>query len=74
MCNLGKTDRLLRALVGIILLVAAYLTPYGWLAIIGAIAVGTSMISFCPLYAILGLNSGCKAKSNEEKEEDQPEA
>ena len=71
MCNLGKTDKIIRALLGIVLLVAAYLTPYWWLAIFGAVALGTSLLSFCPLYAILGLNSGCKSENSEENKEEE---
>ena len=66
MCNIGRLDRILRALIGLGLIVAAYLTPYGWLAIIGAIAAGTALISFCPLYKALGINTGCEEKKDEE--------
>jgi len=62
MCNLGKIDRIIRAILGIVLLAGAVLTPYWWLAIIAAVALATSLISFCPLYTLLGLNTGCKAK------------
>lgn len=62
MCNLGKIDRIVRAVAGLGLLAAAALTPYWWLAIIGVVALGTSLISFCPLYTILRLNTGCKSK------------
>jgi len=62
MCNLGKIDRIIRAVLGVALLAAAALTPYWWLAIIGAVAIGTSLISFCPLYTLLKLDTGCKSK------------
>ena len=62
MCNLGKIDRIIRVILGLSLLIASALTPYWYLAIIAAVALGTSLISFCPLYSLLGLNTGCKAK------------
>ena len=62
MCNMGKIDRIIRAVLGLGLLAAAALTPYWWLAIIGVVALGTSLISFCPLYTILRLDTGCKPK------------
>ena len=65
MCNLGKFDRIIRAIFGLALLAAAALTPYWYLAIVAAIALGTSLISFCPLYTVLGLNSGCKTKTDD---------
>ena len=61
---MGKIDRIIRAVVGIVFLAAAVLTPYWWLAIIGAVALGTSLISFCPLYTLLHLNTGCKTKED----------
>lgn len=69
MCNLGKIDRIIRALLGLGLITAAYFT-YGWLAIIGAVAVGTSIISFCPLYKVLGINTGCKTAEEESPNEE----
>lgn len=67
MCNIGKLDRIIRALVGLGLIVAAYLTPYGWLAIIGSVAFGTALISFCPLYTLFGLNTGCNVEKKDEE-------
>ena len=68
---MGKTDRAIRAVVGLGLLAAAYLMQeYWWLAIIGAIALVTSLITFCPLYAILGINTSCEVKHEENKEEE----
>jgi len=60
MCNLGKIDRIIRVVIALGLFAAAALTPYWWLAIIGLVPLGTSLISFCPLYTVLGLNTGCK--------------
>ena len=65
MCNMGTIDRIIRTLLGLGLLIAAFLTPYGWLAIIGAVFVGTSLISFCPLYTLLRINTGCKTQNDE---------
>ena len=60
MCNLGKIDRIVRFVIAMGLFGAAALTPYWWLSLIGLVAVGTAFVKFCPLYALLGLNSGCK--------------
>ena len=71
MCNMGKTDRIIRAVLGVSLLTAAYFTPYWWLAIIGAVLVGTSMIRFCPPYLLIDLNTGCKTEDKEESEKEE---
>lgn len=60
MCNIGKIDRIVRFVISMGLFAAAALTPYWWLAIIGLVAVGTAFLKFCPLYALLGLNTGCE--------------
>ncbi len=68
-CNVGKTDRIVRAVIGLVLLgLAGYsyaMQPIlaGILlyvdAIIGLILLVTAAISFCPLYKALGMST-CK--------------
>jgi DUF2892 family protein len=62
MCNMGKTDKIIRVVVALGLFAAALLTPYWWLAIFGTVATATVLISFCPLYTLLGINTGCKSE------------
>ena len=55
--NIGNVDRLARAIVGIALIgatLSGLVGVWGWL---GAVLLGTSVVSFCPLYAILGMTS-----------------
>jgi hypothetical protein len=66
--NLGSADRRLRAFVVAPLLVLAGLLagPAGWLAIVlyllAAVMLVTSAVSFCPLYALLGLRTAPEEK------------
>ena len=61
--NIGSADRKLRAfVVAPVLVVAGLLVgPAGWLAImlyaLAVVMAATSSISFCPLYALLGLRT-----------------
>ena len=61
--NLGSADRRLRTfVVAPVLVVAGLLVgPAGWLAImlyaLAVVMAATSSISFCPLYALLGLRT-----------------
>jgi len=61
--NIGSADRKLRAfVVAPVLVVAGLLVgPAGWLAIVlyalAGVMLATSAVSFCPLYALLGLRS-----------------
>ncbi len=61
--NVGTFDRILRILVGLALVAAAlglfgpaYQTVWGW---IGLIPLATGLVSWCPLYTILGFKT-CK--------------
>lgn len=64
--NMGNTDKTIRLAVAI-LLVILYYTGFveGTIGIIALVAAGvfalTSIISFCPLYPIFGINT-CKVK------------
>jgi hypothetical protein len=66
MKNLGKVDRIIRLVVaiGLIILYATNILTGIW-GIVAMIAAGifiiTSLVSFCPLYAIFGINS-CPVK------------
>ncbi len=58
-CNVGGIDRVLRILVGIVLIALVFYgpkTPWGW---IGVIPLATGLIGWCPPYALLGLST-CK--------------
>ena len=55
--NAGNIDRALRALLGIGLIAIVFVgpqTPWGWL---GLIPLGTAAMGWCPLYAMLGINT-----------------
>ena len=55
--NIGNLDRLARAIVGIVLVgatLSGLIGIWGW---IGAVLLVTSLVSFCPLYAVLGMTS-----------------
>lgn len=65
--NMGNTDRIIRVLI-VAIVAGLYFTNIigGTLAIVlGAVAgifLLTSVVSFCPIYAIFGMNS-CKVDS-----------
>ena len=67
--NVGGIDRILRGLVGIALLAAAFLaglaSPWNYVAMgVGALMLVTSLFRFCPLYPILGISSCKKCDSD----------
>lgn len=54
--NLGSVDRVLRVLVGVALIAWALTGGPVW-TWIGVVPLATALFKFCPLYAILGINT-----------------
>lgn len=49
--NIGKTDQILRTLIGIVLLIFAVIDPSkNWWGFLGFIPLITAYVRFCPLY------------------------
>lgn len=60
--NIGNTERVIRAVVGIALIAGYFLNSdgaYSWLYLLGIIPLATAIIGWCPPYALLGINT-CK--------------
>jgi ABC-type polysaccharide/polyol phosphate export permease len=58
--NIGTVDRILRIVVGLVLIALVFVgpqTPWGW---IGVVPLLTALIGFCPAYAIFGFNTCSK--------------
>lgn len=60
MCNVGTFDKFFRGLVGLVVF-GLGLVFGSWWGLIGIIPVATAVFQFCPLYAPLHINTGCKA-------------
>ncbi|MEQ1499726.1 MAG: DUF2892 domain-containing protein [Novosphingobium sp.] len=59
--NVGQLDRVIRIVLGLVLLVMAatgMYTPWTWL---GLVVLLTGLIGWCPPYALLGINT-CKRR------------
>lgn len=62
--NLGNTDKVIRYIIAIVAILITLLSNVRGLTqviliALTAILIGTSLLSFCPLYAIVGLKT-CK--------------
>lgn len=57
-CNVGKTDRIIRVIVGLCI-IGAGVYFNSWFGAIGAIPLVTSALGWCPLYLPIGFSS-CK--------------
>ncbi|NLY57251.1 MAG: DUF2892 domain-containing protein [Gammaproteobacteria bacterium] len=56
--NLGMLDRALRIVVGLALIGLSLSGVIGWWGWLGVIPLLTAFVSFCPLYALLKINTG----------------
>jgi hypothetical protein len=55
--NTGSLDRIVRLVIGLILIALAIIgvgTPWTWIGIVPAV---TGMLGWCPAYRLLGINT-----------------
>jgi hypothetical protein len=64
--NIGMIDRVLRIVVGLILIALAATGTVGWWGWIGVVPLATALIGWCPAYTLLGI------KTNRSDKTDQP--
>ena len=60
--NVGKTDRIVRVILGVLLIGNVFFAlqhPIGWL---GVILVVTGLAGICPVYSLLGINTKSAAE------------
>ncbi|MFO7703891.1 MAG: DUF2892 domain-containing protein [Halopseudomonas sp.] len=57
--NMGSTDRIIRLVVGVVLIALVFVGPqivWGW---IGIVPILTALVGYCPAYSLLGIKT-CK--------------
>jgi hypothetical protein len=57
--NVGTVDRVIRLLLGVLLLglYGALESPWKYFTLLGLVLVATALSSFCPLYRLIGWSS-----------------
>ncbi|HXV07141.1 MAG TPA: DUF2892 domain-containing protein [Burkholderiales bacterium] len=57
--NVGSIDKAVRVIVGIGLLSLLFVLEGGarWFGLIGLVPLATAVFGYCPLYAVLGMNT-----------------
>ena len=55
-CNIGKTDKIVRWIIGLAVIVLGFGFK-SWWGLVGLIPILTASLSFCPIYPVLGLSS-----------------
>jgi hypothetical protein len=59
-CNIGTTDRIVRAVIGLIVIAVGFYLSSWWGAI-GLVPIITSVTGWCGLYTLFGIST-CKTK------------
>ena len=60
--NVGGIDRILRIVVGIVLIGLAATGTVGWWGWLGVVPLATGLFRFCPMYRLLGMST-CPAQN-----------
>lgn len=55
--NIGTIDRVLRILVGVVLIALTVNGTIGWWGWLGVIPLLTGLVRTCPAYSLLGVNT-----------------
>ncbi len=57
--NVGGIDKVLRAVLGLALLSLVFVLDgtARWWGLIGLVPLGTALLSYCPLYSVMGLST-----------------
>lgn len=63
--NMGGSDRMVRFLLGVVLVMSAAVGALGGWAYLGLIAVVTGLAGRCPAYALFGFST-CRAKDTDQ--------
>jgi len=59
-CNVGKTERIIRIVIGLGIAIAGVIFESYW-GLIGIVALATGIFGYCPPYALLNINTNKKA-------------
>lgn len=62
-CNVGKIDRVVRAVIGIGALAYGIANSNIVVDVIGGIVLLTAILGWCPLYIPFKINTGCRSES-----------
>lgn len=57
MKNAGTTDRVIRVVLGLLILSTVVMGPQTYWGLVGLIPLLTGLIGYCPLYQILGFST-----------------
>ena len=60
--NIGAVDRVLRIIVGVVLIALVFVGPQTLWGLIGIVPLATGLLGTCPVYSIFGIST-CSMKT-----------
>jgi len=60
--NVGKVDKIIRLVLGVVFIVLSPLVSY-WFLIPAALMIGTALLGTCGIYSLFGIST-CKVKTD----------
>jgi hypothetical protein len=66
--NVGMIDRVLRVVVGLVLLSLVFVGPKTLWGLVGLVPLLTGLARFCPAYGLAGVSTCCTEPADERKE------
>lgn len=64
--NVGSVDKIIRIVLGLVILVVGYLNE-SWWGLVGLVPLVTAFIGFCPAYSLLGISTKVKVPTEKMK-------
>lgn len=55
--NIGRTDRIIRIVAGLLLLSLVFIGPQTLWGLVGLVPLATAFINFCPAYKLIGMDT-----------------
>ncbi|MBP9085677.1 MAG: DUF2892 domain-containing protein [Kofleriaceae bacterium] len=55
--NEGTLDRVMRIVLGLVLLALVFVGPKTMFGLIGIVPLATGLVGFCPLYRLIGMST-----------------
>jgi hypothetical protein len=60
--NEGMTDKVIRIVIGLAIIIVVGFVMKSWFGLIGIVPLATGLASRCPMYTLLGINTCKKTK------------
>jgi len=64
--NVGSADKIIRIVLGLVILVVGYLNQ-SWWGLVGLVPIITAFVGFCPAYSLLGISTKTKVPTEKMK-------